>query len=207
MINTVIFDFDGTLADSLLVIWQVADELLVENKRPKLTTSQQQMIKSHSPREILANFHILLLMIPILLAKGKSKMSSHIEKISPVAGMKPVLKILQQKGIKLGLLSSNSLSNIQLFLKNNQMEMFDFVASESNLFGKDKALKKLINKYQLEKESLIYVGDEVRDIEACRKISLSIISVTWGLNSKERLRQEKPNYLINKPEEILRLFE
>ena len=204
-IKTLIFDFDGTIADSFPVIWKIIDTLLVENKQPKLTEKQRKTLKNMSPREIIKEFQIPIIKLPFLLAKGIVLINKEIQNISPIAGVGPVLKKLQQKGLNLGLLSSNSLTNLQLFLKNQQLEVFNFIASENNLFGKDKALKKILHQHNLKIEETIYLGDEVRDIEACKKIGLKTAAVTWGFNTKNKLNAMQPDYLLEKPEEIMKI--
>lgn len=51
----------------------------------------------------------------------------------------------------------------------------------------------------------MYVGDEVRDIEACQKVGIKIAAVTWGLNTKEALERYHPDSLIDKPQQLLDL--
>jgi phosphoglycolate phosphatase-like HAD superfamily hydrolase len=81
--------------------------------------------------------------------------------------------------------------------------MFSFIHSELNLFGKSGALDKMLKKYKLHKPDVLYVGDEVRDIEACKKVGVDIVSVTWGFNSREVLEKYQPNKLVGTPEELL----
>ena len=63
-----------------------------------------------------------------------------------------------------------------------------------------------MEKHNLKPQEIIYVGDEVRDIQACKKIGVKIIAVSWGYNSKEILDREKPDYLVNKPIEIPKIL-
>jgi phosphoglycolate phosphatase len=51
--------------------------------------------------------------------------------------------------------------------------------------------------------TLTYIGNEDRDIHAAHKLKIPIIAVTWGYNVRELLATEKPDYLIDKPEELL----
>jgi phosphoglycolate phosphatase len=202
--KTLIFDFDGTIADSYPLIWEIVDELLVANKLAKLTAKARKDIQNQGPREIIQKYHLPLIKLPFLLAKGKKMMNEKIKNISPIAGIGPMLKKLQQRGVKLGIVSSNSSASIQFFLKNNQLEFFDFIKT-SSLFGKGNVLKKTLHQYKLDLNNTIYIGDEVRDIEVCQNIGLKIISVTWGFNTKSKLKTQKPDYLIDKPEEILKI--
>jgi phosphoglycolate phosphatase len=50
---------------------------------------------------------------------------------------------------------------------------------------------------------VIYVGDETRDIEAARKIQIQVIAVSWGFNSREVLAEQKPDFLISHPSQLI----
>ncbi|MBC8014963.1 MAG: hypothetical protein H7X79_04380, partial [Sporomusaceae bacterium] len=51
----------------------------------------------------------------------------------------------------------------------------------------------------------IYIGDEVRDVISCKKVSIKVIAVTWGYDSLDYLLENKPDFIANKPEEILNI--
>jgi len=85
------------------------------------------------------------------------------------------------------------------------MDYFDFIYSDGSLFGKGKILKRVLKKYEFFKRNVVYVGDEVRDIDAAREAGIKIVSVSWGFNSKEVLGSNKPNYIVDTPAELLGL--
>jgi phosphoglycolate phosphatase len=90
-------------------------------------------------------------------------------------------------------------------LKQNRITEFDYVVGKGGLFGKDKIIRSILKKRKLKSDEVLYVGDEVRDIEACRKLGIKIAAVTWGFSSKELLEKNKPDFLIDRAEEILKL--
>ena len=63
---------------------------------------------------------------------------------------------------------------------------------------------KAMKKFRLNKENIIYIADEIRDIDACRKAGIKIISVCWGFNSKAALSVKNAEYLAEIPADILR---
>ena len=81
-------------------------------------------------------------------------------------------------------------------------ELFNPIYSAKNIFGKHRVIQKLMKERKLDAKTTIYVGDEVRDIEASKRVGIDIISVSWGLNSHEILAKYPPTYLIDKPEEL-----
>ena len=109
---------------------------------------------------------------------------------------------MKERGCKIGILTTNTEENVIKFLESNKLNIFDFLYSGKSVFGKGKVLKKLITKNNLKKERVFYVGDEVRDMNAGKKSKVITVAVSWGFNSKEALKKEKPDYLIDSPSEL-----
>jgi phosphoglycolate phosphatase len=94
---------------------------------------------------------------------------------------------------------------VEAFLTKHDITVFDSLQSDTGLFGKDKAIKKFLRQNAITKERVMYVGDEIRDIQACQKAGVKIIAVTWGFNSREGLEMHHPDFLIDRPSDILRI--
>lgn len=198
-IKTVLFDFDGTLADTMPVILDIAKQFAPEYGIKNIDV---KTIRDKSVKELIQLFGIPLFKIPFIILKGQKLLHDRMNEVKAYKGMPEIVHELKENGYRLGILSSNSLENITLFLDNNDLSVFDFIYSEKNLFGKHRALGKIIEKEQLAKNTVIYIGDEVRDIEACKKVDLPIISVTWGFNSRDILEKNSPQYIIDRPSEL-----
>ncbi len=109
---------------------------------------------------------------------------------------------------KLGILSSNSEDNIRQVLdKSDITNKFEFIYSQSSLFGKDKVMKKMCKEHQIEPSQIIYVGDEDRDIIACKKVGIRCIAVTYGFNDRERLMKTEPDYVVDTPLEVAKIVD
>jgi phosphoglycolate phosphatase len=67
------------------------------------------------------------------------------------------------------------------------------------LFGKGKALRRIVRAERLDSSEVLYVGDEVRDIEAARKARVASAAVTWGLNTEAILRAGGPDLVAADP--------
>lgn len=206
--NYVIFDFDGTLADTIPVMFTIIQELAKEvgYTRP-VTQADWDWVREHGLKDILGKFNIPLIKVPFLLLEGRNKLKKQMFSIPPCRGMLEAVKTLKKRGYSLAILSSNTKESIQEFVvKNNLAPYFDFVHSELNIFGKDKALLSLMKQFKMPKEQCVYVGDEVRDFEACKKIGLDCISVTWGLNSKGALLRSGSATVIDSSRELIALL-
>ena len=51
-------------------------------------------------------------------------------------------------------------------------------------------------------QDIIYVADEVRDIEAARKAGVKIICVSWGYNDKSSLEKNNPDALVDNTDQL-----
>lgn len=204
----IIFDFDGTIADTIPVMLTLIGELAKEvGYDKKITAEDLEWVREHGLKEIPSKFGIPFIKIPYLLLKGRDMLNKQMFSVPPCKGILEMLKTLKEKGFKLAVLSSNRRDTIQEFIvKHKLASFFDFVHSELNIFGKDKALLSLLRQYKMPITESIYVGDETRDIEACRKIKLDCISAAWGLNSAKALKEFGAQWIINKPEEIIKLL-
>jgi phosphoglycolate phosphatase len=111
---------------------------------------------------------------------------------------------LQRDGYKMYILSTNSPANIEKFLKANDInDCFVDIYGDIGLRGKAAGLKKLIKRQKLAKALCLYIGDEVRDIEAARKVGIKVVAVGWGFNSSQALKMAQPNAVILKPNQLL----
>lgn len=127
------------------------------------------------------------------------------ENIKPFKGISYLLKSLS-KNYSLGIVSGNSKKNIKVFLKRNKLDSyFKIIFSDKSLFWKHKILRRILKSHNLDKEEIIYVGDELRDIEACEKLDIKIIAVGWGFQSGAFLKKHNPAFLAKTPKDILKI--
>jgi len=180
--KTIIFDFDGTIADTLDTIFILYNKIAPEYNCQQLNMGDLKVFRSMNIHQIIKEYNFPVFLIPIITIRVKAELKKEIENLKPIKGIESVLSDIKQAGFRLGVMSSNSTENIRLFLKKNSIyNLFDFVHSGKNIFGKDKVLLRLLHKYKIKRNSVIYVGDETRDIEALKRIKIPIIAVSWAL--------------------------
>jgi phosphoglycolate phosphatase len=205
--KVVIFDFDGTIADTVDALVSIANRLAVEFGYIQITPEELTLLRNLHSREIIKYSGISIFKIPFLVKKVKSELKSRIQELKPIPGMKEALTILKNDGHRLGIITSNSQENVTAFLKANDLDnLFEFIQSGVTIFGKTTIINNVLRQKQLKPQEVIYVGDETRDIEASKKANIKVIAVTWGFNSQEILTKENPNFLINHPRELLEVI-
>jgi len=206
-IKAIVFDFDGTLADTFNAIVQIANRLADDFGYKVLMPSDIERIRNLSARQIIQESGVPLFQIPFLLRRIQSELRQDIEFLHPVPGIPDLLKELTSQGKKLGILSSNSKDNVERFLNIHGLDcFFDFIYSEPSIFGKSYALKRLMDYHEIPPKSLVYIGDETRDIAASNKINIKVIAVSWGFNSSDALINYNPDFLVDYPREVLNII-
>ena len=210
-IKFIIFDFDGTIADTLLFSFQkfleISKLLQIDNLSDKQIIKE---IRSKSYQELLkGSFKRAWLKLPYVVSMIKNmqvELEKEMESIKFFPGIKKFLFDLKKEGYKLAIISSNRKENIDKFIKFNKLNVFDFVHGKTDLFGKSNYLEKFLGDFSLKKSEAIYIGDEIRDVEACKKVGIKMIGVSWGLHTVEALKKAEVDYIAKKPSEILKII-
>ncbi|SGI68163.1 phosphoglycolate phosphatase [Mycobacterium tuberculosis] len=161
-----------------------------------------EMFSKLSIMERVQKLNVPIYKFPMLVKEMKHLYKNYVIELDLVDGIYDLLYKLKGQEYQLGILSSNIEDNITRFLNSNDIQIFDYVYTASNLFGKDKAIKKLMHHYKLPSEQVLYVGDEWRDVEACQKVDISFIGVGWGFDSVELLAKGNHKAIVNRPDEI-----
>ncbi|MGI0489589.1 HAD-IA family hydrolase [Pantanalinema rosaneae CENA516] len=203
--KVLIFDFDGTIADSFDTVLTIANRLAHEFGYPFTPPETAKHLKHLSSREIVRQSQVAFWQIPFLLKRLRSELHHEIQYLHPIPGMAAALQEIHQQGHHLGIVTSNSQENVAAFLDTHGLsELFDFIGSGLTVFGKGRVIQAALRQYQLDPATVIYVGDETRDIEAAKKIGIPVIAVSWGFNSAQALAKHYPNLLIHHPEELVK---
>lgn len=201
-----IFDFDGTIADSAELYVNILNSVSDKLRLPKLDINELRQLTRMPLTERCKKLGIPLYRLTFLNRKMHKEIKNYVHEIEWVEGIEDQLIKLKNKGFKLVIISSNSTENIKAFLKKSEFEIFDIIYTSSRVFSKHKVINKLIKRLKIDKEEAIYIGDEYRDIMACKKAGIKIISVAWGFDSKELLMEGHPDYIANTPEELTNII-
>jgi len=204
--RTIIFDFDGTLADTLEESRRIYNLLAADYSLREVLAEELPQLRNFSLLELLDHLGIPKRRVPTLLSRGTSMMRANISRLPLISGIGAILPEMRARVKSFGVLTSNAEENVDLFLKAHGLrEHFDFISSTSRLTGKSGHLRAIRKTFSLHAEEMLYVGDEIRDIKASKKAGIDMAAVTWGFNSAESLAAETPAHIIHSPEELLAL--
>lgn len=204
--KNLIFDFDGTIADTLPFTINAAIEI---NNKLGLLENQKidfEYFRSVDSTEFFEKLEIPKLKLLYFVLKYQRRLVKKLDEINTFDGMTEVLHEIKRRGVDMGIVTSNSSKNVNIFLENNNLKYFDFVYSSINYFNKSKMLNRAIRKYNMDKNNVVYIGDEVRDIQAAKTSGIKVCAVTWGYNFETVLSKYNPDYIVSRPIDLLDLI-
>jgi phosphoglycolate phosphatase len=202
--NLIIFDFDGTIADSLQIFIEATNRMAKKFGYAPVSASQIPLFQTLGLREMVNQLRIPGWKLPFFLQRFRRELHHLLPQLHLIPGMREALLDLHQQGYQLGIVTSNSRQNVEQFLCLQELEhLFNFIHGGQILSGKAGTLKKLVKQHRVQPQQLIFVGDEISDIKAAKQVGLANIAVSWGFNDRETLAKACPDVLIEQPEQLL----
>jgi phosphoglycolate phosphatase len=202
--KSVIFDFDGTIADSFNLCLEVGNRLTEEYGIAPVTPEKLERWRHMTSKQILSELDLPILQLPRMLRRFKAALREEVVNFPFILGMRETILELWDQDYVIGVVTSNSAETVRAFLNHQGIgHLFEFVESCPYYLGKQHTLRRLSQRHHLDRAQMIYVGDETRDIDAAKKLQIHSVAVTWGFNSPAALRDRQPDYLINHPRELI----
>jgi phosphoglycolate phosphatase-like HAD superfamily hydrolase len=196
--DLIVWDFDGTLADSLEVSVRTYNALAPRfGCKPVADVAAARGLNTTT---LLKQHGVTLFKLPRMIKAFLAAQRDHMTAIRLFPGVPEVLRDLRGRGLRLGVLSSNAKPNILACLDANGVaDVFEFVVGYPRLFGKAKALRRLLKTTAVPRDRALYVGDEARDVAAAREVGVDIAAVGWGFHTAAVLAAEGPTHFVADP--------
>jgi phosphoglycolate phosphatase len=206
MAATAIFDFDGTIADSMELALSEYNRLAPRFRIKAVDRSDLARLRTMKARAAMREHGVSFWKLPFLVSSMRVAMHEQVDSLRPIEGVAEVLRALTASGCRCSIVSTNSSASIARFLHQHRLELFDHVVGGSSVFGKARALKRLIRRARLDASGVYYIGDEARDVDAAAAAGVRSIAVSWGYADRGALVCHTPTHIIDRPEELLRLL-
>lgn len=202
----IIFDFDGTIADSFDYVAGFLERHV--RKSHELTPDEKQKLRGMTMRQMAAHLGSPRWKLPWLFIIGRRAMGRAIYDVPIFAGMGKVIEQLHAEGHELLIVSSNNNRNIKRSLKQHHLyKFFTDIYGNAGFFGKRRAIRSVLWRNSLKPEDAYYIGDEARDVVAAKAANVRAISVSWGFDEAHILEQHEPTAVAHKPNDIVRILE
>lgn len=200
--DLIIFDFDGTLADSLTWFRGVLGDVVDKHGLPPIDGERAESLRNLPPKAIMNELGIPSWKIPFLAADVRARAAENVDKIHLFDGIRDLVVGLSDKGIKLAVVSSNGETAVRAVLGEALCERIDLFACGAALFGKASIFRKVIRKAGTTPDRTLSVGDEVRDIDAARETGCAAGAVNWGFATEAILAAQSPDIMFDRPAAI-----
>jgi phosphoglycolate phosphatase len=188
----VIFDFDGTLADSGDWFKGILNELARQHGFRELSEPEMTMLRGRDTREIMRYLRVPRWKLPAIAANARRRMAADAHRIALFDGIVPMLRSLRQAGLMVAVASSNSQANVRRILGPEATALVDAFECGAALFGKAGKFRKLMKRLAVSPWETICIGDETRDIEAAKAVGAASGAAQWGYASAEALARFGP---------------
>ena len=207
MIKYVLFDFDGTLVDSKKIVFDVFNQLAERHKFKKVEEKDIDYLRKLPILDRCRYLNIPIYKLPFWAKEFYNLYKKSAKTLNLFDGIKELLDELSSQGYGLAIISSNAEDIIKEVLIQNNIDYINKIYCSKDIFGKEKIIKKFLLDSNLKNTQTIYIGDELRDIIACKKSNVKIIWVEWGYDKVETIENNRPNYKVATPTEIIPILE
>jgi phosphoglycolate phosphatase len=201
-----IFDFDGTLADSFPWFLGMVNGLADEHGFRRIEEHEIEMLRGQGARQVAGHLGVPAWKLPRIAHDMRRRMARDIGGIALFPGVDRLLRGLAGRGIRLAVVTSNSLGNVRQVLGPDSAALIQHYECGASLFGKRPRLRAVLRASGVPAAEAISIGDEIRDLEAARAEGIPFGAVTWGYTNPEALRALAPEEVFASLEEILQKF-
>lgn len=184
MIKLVAFDLDGTIGDTIPMCIKAfkaavkpyaSHELSEDEIIRTFGLNEEGMIRQVAGENwqlALADFYVYYKQMHALCP-------------SPFDGIAEIIKELRQNALLVALITGKGEKSCAITLEEFGMcNCFDRIETGSPQYNrKSDALEKLLAEYRLKASEVVYIGDTVSDVLACKKIGVECLSAAWAKNA------------------------
>jgi phosphoglycolate phosphatase len=176
----VVFDFDGTLADSFAGFLGAIDAAAAEHGFRPLDPRRHAEYRAMPPRALLRELGLPLWKVPAVSATMRRALGLQAGQVPLFEGATGLLRALRRHGIRTAIVSSNSQANVERVLSHKYAAMIDHFGCGATIFGKRRMLRAALAALDIAPAQVLCVGDEIRDAQAAASLGLDFGGVEWG---------------------------
>ncbi len=215
MVDTIIFDLDGTLLDTLEDLTDSVNYAMEQFKLPVRTIEEVRSFVGNGVAKLIERCIPQGVQNPSyerILAAFKEYYALHCEdKTRPYDGIMEMLDQLSKKGYHMAIVS-NKFDGAVKKLNEKYFKTYISVAIGESTTVKKKPAPDTVYQALLELacdvSRAVYVGDSEVDRQTAGNVPMPCVSVTWGFRTKEQLFKAGADEacMINSPQELLTLL-
>ena len=212
-INTIIFDLDGTLLDTLDDLCNSVNYALAYNKMPLRSKLEIRSFLGNGIANLMRHS------VPYntdetsfekaFLIFRQHYVEHCLDLTQPYEGIMPLLDDLKRQGIKMAIVSNKLHPAVQeLNHRFFQGYITSAVGESATVRRKPNpdAVNAALRELESKKEESLYVGDSEVDLATAKNAGMACVCVTWGFRDKDVLEKLQPDFLIDEPKDLLNII-
>ncbi|WP_292506977.1 HAD hydrolase-like protein [Methylobacterium sp.] len=201
--DLVVFDFDGTLADSFPWFCSVLNGVADRYRFRRVEDGEIDTLRGMGASAIVRHLGIPAWKLPLISRHMTALAAREIDAIQLFPDIAPTIEDLHQTGLNLAIVSSNAEANVRRVLGPQLSSRITRYSCGAPLFGKTRHLKSVIRRTGITPQRTLYVGDETRDHDAACSAGCDFAAVAWGYTRGETLAASNPTILLDAPDDLL----
>ena len=199
----VIFDFDGTLADSFPWFLSVFNTVAERYRFTRVEEHEGATLRGYSARQIVRHLGVPRWKLPLIARHARSLARRDRAQIALFPGVDRMLAQLAEAGITLAVVSSNSESTVRHVLGQENAARITSYACGGSIFGKRAHFRRVLKRSGVRPQDALCIGDEIRDYEAATAAGIPFGAVAWGYTTIEALQAQAPAAMFWHVEDIV----
>jgi phosphoglycolate phosphatase len=203
--DLLIFDFDGTLADSFPFFLEVFDTLADRHRFRRLDRSKVDELRGCELPQLMRLIGMPRWKLLAVAMEFRALMEQNIARIGLFDGVRELLRAEAGRGTRLAIVTSNSLTNVRAVL-GPDARLFTHFECGAALLGKRRRLRHVVQASGVSRERVLCVGDETRDLLAAHAEGLDFAAVGWGYAKPEALLARAPQLMFGSVAEMAALL-
>lgn len=212
-LKAVIFDLDGTILDTLEDLKNSVNFALSKNGLPVRTIDEIRTFVGNGIRLLMERAvpeNTDSSVVDRCFEDFKAHYKEHsADNTKPYEGIIALLDELKSKGVKLAVVSNKADFAVQTLVEKYFQGLFDFAVGEREGIRRKPcpdSVNEAIKVLDASPDEVVYVGDSEVDIETSRNAGVKCVAVTWGFRDKCVLESLSPEYIIDKPSQLMVLI-
>ena len=211
--DTVIFDLDGTLLNTLEDLADSTNFALESFGYPTRTYEEVRIFVGNGIKELMkkavptgTDEQTTLKCLQAFKDHYKTNMQ---HKTAPYDGIIDLLKELNSRNIKLGIVSNKYDFGVKNLNKYYFKDLIPVAIGEREGIRRKPAPDTVLaamEELNSTKEKCLYVGDSPSDMITAQNANMKGVGVTWGFRDEDLLRESGADFIIKSPKELLEIL-